>query len=111
MASLSLSALQLAAGRQRPPKQKRLWQSLWPAQARPRPHAGQTPPPQSVSVSAPFFALSKHEGKAQRFCVHALLWQSAAALHDRPVGQRGQAPPPQSTSVSAPFFTPSLHAG
>ena len=39
-----------------------LWQSLAPPQTLPRPHPGQLVPPQSTSVSVPFFSPSVQLG-------------------------------------------------
>jgi hypothetical protein len=77
----------------------------------PSTHAVQMPPPQSTSVSSPFFTASAQLGAAQTPAVHTLLWQSAAPAHSLPVPQSAGQVPPQSTSVSIPFFTMSLQVG
>jgi hypothetical protein len=70
---------------------------------------GQVPPPQSTSVSAPFFTPSVQLGAAHVPLVQVSPpAQSLAMVHALPVAQGGQVPPPQSTSVSAPSFTPSV---
>jgi hypothetical protein len=68
----------------------------------------QVGPPQSVSVSAPFFIASLQVGDAQTPALQMPFWQSALAPQTFPSAQVGQALPPQSTSVSVPFFIPSL---
>jgi hypothetical protein len=69
------------------------------------------PPPQSTSVSAPFFTASVHVGAAQVPPVQILLWQSVAAVQVAPLPQAAHVPPPQSMPVSVPFETPSLQVG
>jgi len=69
-------------------------------------HLGQVLPPQSTSVSSPFFTLSVQE-VVQTPPLQAPDAQSVPALHDLPMPQAVQAPP-QSTSVSVPFFTLSV---
>jgi hypothetical protein len=81
----------------------------------PFPHvfAGAQDPPQSTSVSLPFFSASLHDG-AVHTCVAAgqiPLAQSAGVAHIRPVAHGGHVPPPQLTSVSVPFLTASVHEG
>src|SRR5262245_9592677 len=73
-------------------------------------HLGQTPPPQSTSVSRPFCAMSVQEAPlTQRLFVQLLLWQSLPATHFWPAAQRAHMlAPPQSTSVSPPFCTMSV---
>jgi hypothetical protein len=66
----------------REPTHLPLEQSVVTAQDAPLPHGGQ-PPPQSVSVSAPFFVRSVHVGAAHRLVPasrggHASEWQSRA---------------------------------
>jgi hypothetical protein len=68
-------------------------------------------PPQSTSVSAPFFWPSAQFGAAQRFALQTLLAQSVGAPQDLPAPQPGQVAPPQSESLSSWFFTPSVHDG
>jgi hypothetical protein len=71
--------------------------------------AGAQGPPQSASVSEPFFTVSAQVGAAQvRLAAgHTAFTQSVPSLHALPSSQRGQVGPPQSMSVSVPFFTPS----
>jgi hypothetical protein len=74
-------------------------------------HFEQTPPPQSTSVSAPFFTVSEQVGAWHLAPVHTPLEQSPPARHALPTAHPPHVPPPQSTSVSAPFFTVSVHSG
>jgi hypothetical protein len=74
----------------------------------PAAHLGQLAPPQSMSVSVPFFALSVHAGAWQKPPVQTPLWQSAATPHTLPAVHFVQLPP-QSMSVSVAFLTPSAH--
>ena len=76
-------------------------------------HFGQELPPQSTSLSSPFFARSVQVGAAMQVFVAAsqlLLWQSELAAQPWPFGQAGQWPPPQSTPVSAPSCTRSVQS-
>jgi hypothetical protein len=75
------------------------------------PHRGQPPPPQSVSVSVPFFAPSVHRALVHTERSQKVLAQSLDFLQAFPIGQGWQAPPPQSTSVSTPFGVASVHDG
>jgi hypothetical protein len=69
-------------------------------------------PPQSQSVSSPFWMPSSHVGGSQRPAQQTLLKQSEPTLQPSPVGQRGQlGGPPQSTPVSLLFETPSKQVG
>src|SRR6266852_2810250 len=86
-----------------------LVQSPLPAHISPLAHVGQVPPPQSTSVSAPFFTPSRHVGGWQMPVVQTPLVQSAATRHIFRSAHGAQMPPPQSMSVSAPFFMPSEH--
>src|SRR5690348_10465798 len=71
----------------------------------PSAHFPHVPPPQSTSVSAPFFILSLQVAAAvQTLPAHVALEQSAATRHALPSWHGGHIPPPQSTSVSAPSF-------
>jgi hypothetical protein len=83
-------------------------QSALAAQPLPLSHLVEQVPPQSMSVSLPFFAPSVHVAVAQRPPVHAPPVQSVFTEQSSPFAQSGQLPPPQSTSVSAAFFTPSV---
>ena len=72
------------------------------------------PPPQSTSVSEPFFTPSVALGAEQRPLVQTSLVQSVFTTHFKPVPQASAlvgAPPPQSTSVSVPFCTESEDVG
>jgi hypothetical protein len=88
-------------------------QSVAAAHALPTPHlvAQVAPvvatPPQSTSVSVPFFTASGQTGALQRELVQTPLTQSAPAEHPEPVAHRfaGAQLPPQSIAVSVPFFT------
>ena len=74
---------------------------------------GQTPPPQSTSVSRPTIWRSKQWPPEPRHtCAtasQAFEVQSALTLHFWPVTQVGQVPPPQSVSVSRPSTRWSVH--
>ena len=88
--------------------QKPLVQSLLPLHVCPlaqSPHVG---PPQSTSVSMPFFFVSIHVGAAHVPPVHTWLMQSVPIMHILPSTHPPQVPP-QSTSVSVPFFVMSPH--
>src|SRR5688572_6544350 len=66
------------------------------------------PPPQSVSVSLPFWAASSHD--TQLPASHAPLAQSVASRQASPSGQRAHSvlEPPQSRPDSSPLDKPSL---
>ncbi len=68
-------------------------------------------PPQSTSVSPPFFTPSLDVGTTHALAVHASSWQSAFALHAFMSAHFGAVAPPQSTSVSSPSFFPSVGDG
>jgi hypothetical protein len=69
-------------------------------------------PPQSVSLSVPFFTPSEQLGDAHAWPVHTPLAQSPLTAQPSPVGQRAQLlAPPQSTPVSRPFSTRSVQLG
>jgi hypothetical protein len=89
-----------------PPVQTRLAQSPAMPHESPAAQVGQVPPPQSVSVSAPFFVPSEHDEAWQTSFVHRRLWQSLAAEHALPAIHFGHVLP-QSTSVSFSFCTKS----
>jgi hypothetical protein len=75
-------------------------------------HLVQPLPPQSASVSVPFFTLSEHVGTWHLPPVQTALVQSALAPQVLPSPHLGQPPvPPQSTSVSLPFFAKSMQLG
>ena len=89
-----------------------LAQSPEAAHALPAAHLPQLPP-QSMSVSVPFFTPSEqvapwHLSGAPE---HTPLWQSPATAHVAPVAHLPQLAPPQSTSVSVPFLTTSVQLG
>jgi hypothetical protein len=65
-------------------------------------------PPQSASVSSPFFLPSSHAGALQYPLMHALFAQSASERQLLPSTHFPHAPP-QSTSDSLPDFLPSVH--
>jgi hypothetical protein len=85
------------------------WQSLGTAQRLPEGQPSQAPPPQSMSVSEPFFTESAQVGALQMHRSHTPDWQSEPSRHVQSP-QLGH-DPPQSTSVSLPLRTPSLHVG
>jgi hypothetical protein len=93
------------------PEQTPVWQSVARAQDALAPHLGHVPPPQSTSVSAPFFTTSEQLGAWQMLLMHTPLWQSVATLHVLPAAHLPQLAPPQSVSVSVPFLTLSAHVG
>jgi len=72
-------------------------------------------PPQSMSVSLPFFTASLQVGAVQTSVAAGQksgLEQSLLAAQPTPAAQRGQLfAPPQSTPVSTPFCTLSVHEG
>src|SRR5437588_860182 len=84
------------------PVHELLVQSVGALHACPAAHVGQTPPPQSTSVSAPSLAWSAHwlATHLSEIPSQALLVQSALAAQSLPAAQVGQTPPPQSRSVS-----------
>jgi hypothetical protein len=93
------------------PLQTPLWQSLPMLQAFKSAHLVPHEPPQSTSVSVPFFTLSLQLPVVQRLLVQTPLTQSLPAVQAKPPAQRVQLDePPQSTADSPPFLTLSLHA-
>jgi hypothetical protein len=70
-------------------------------------------PPQSMSVSAPFFTPSEQVAGVQVLAEpsHTPLKQSEPTMHAFPSAQARQSPPPQSTSVSWPFTMLSEQVG
>jgi hypothetical protein len=90
-----------------PAVQAPLAQSLPAAQRLPGGH-GLHVPPQSTSVSVPFFTESAHPGVWQTPAVHTELRQSLGNRHAAPPVHTPHAPPPQSMSVSLPFLTKSV---
>jgi hypothetical protein len=88
-----------------------LVQSLPERQALPMPHLPQMAPPQSTSVSEPFFVLSVHDPVAatQTLPLQLLDRQSELVPQLLPSPHLPQVEPPQSTSVSVPSFVPFEH--
>jgi hypothetical protein len=108
---LPCSAHVLGSQPQIPPRQAPLWQSdAWPQVL---PFAQRAPqlPPQSTSLSVPFFTPSVQLGTATHTPVgeQIPLVQSPGTPHALPSPQRGHEPP-QSTSLSSPFLVPSSQA-
>jgi len=68
-------------------------------------------PPQSTSLSVPFFTLSVQTGAAHLVAVQTPLMQSPAPPQEALVLHFVAQVPPQSLSVSLPFFTPSMQLG
>ena len=93
------------------PAQTPLWQSVAAAQWARSGHLGQAPPPQSRSVSGPFFTVSVHEGTWHTWFSQTPLLQSVAASQPLPSSHLSQVSPPQSTSVSSAFSTASVQVG
>ncbi len=93
------------------PEQTLSVQSLAAPHPFPSAQRGQAGPPQSTSVSVPFFAPSLHITAAQIAFRQTSLAQSAGPPHPCPCGQVGAPMPPQSMPVSVPFFTPSVVDG
>lgn len=95
---------------QMPAMQTWLWQSEAAKQLLPFAQPAQTGPPQSTSVSLPFFIPSKQDDPAWQMPPEQLpLWQSPPTRHALPAAHAGQIVPPQSTSVSDPSTTWSKH--
>jgi hypothetical protein len=87
-------------------------QSIPPVHAAPGGQPGQPPPPQSVSVSNPFFTKSVQSGAWHSPIEQTALAQSLDPAQVSPVSHREQVPaPPQSVSVSRPLCTSSVHVG
>src|SRR5204862_292354 len=78
---------------------------------RPSAQGAQVPPPQSMSVSLPFFIPSPQLPGLHTLAAQAPLAQSLPATHAWPPMHFGQVLPPQSTSVSSPFFALSVQDG
>jgi hypothetical protein len=96
---------------QMPPVQTPLAQSPATEQLLPFAHflAGAHAPPQSMSVSLPFFTTSLQFAAAHALPVQTPLTQSVPPAHPRPVPHRAQVvAPPQSVPVSLPFLIMSL---
>ena len=89
-------------------EQTKVVQSVEAVQVLPEPHAVHTEPPQSVSVSVPFFTESVQLALWQNPPEQTPPTQSPLAAQRLPAPHFGHVAPPQSTSVSAPFFTTSV---
>jgi hypothetical protein len=89
-------------------EQTKLVQSVEALHVLPEPQAVHTEPPQSVSVSVPFFTESVQLALWQNPPEQTPPRQSLIAAQRLPGPHFGHVPPPQSTSVSAPFFTTSV---
>ena len=94
-----------------PPVHTPLTQSPAAAQVLPAVHLLHVAPPQSMSVSLPFFTPSLQVGAWQVPPEQTPLVQSAATLQPFPAVQALQVLPPQSMSVSSWFCTPSVQVG
>src|SRR5690606_8521683 len=81
-------------------------QSPSSTQALPTSHPSQGPP-QSTSISPPFFTRSVQLASAQVPLLQIVLAQSAPFAHFFPASQGAHSAPPQSTSVSVPLRTSS----
>jgi hypothetical protein len=93
------------------PWQMPVTQSAGTLQCLPEAQAGQVPPPQSTSVSAPSCAPSLQVVPMQTPLVQAPVLQSVPTRQCWGGTQAAHLPPPQSMSVSAPFCTPSAQVG
>ncbi len=102
-------SLQVGA-RQVPVVHTPLWQSAPVLQSLPVAHPVGQEPPQSVSVSLPFFTPSLQVGSWQVLPEHTALLQSLPSLQLRP-GVQSVQEPPQSVSLSSPFSTLSVQLG
>jgi hypothetical protein len=87
---------------QTPAPQKLLLQSLAAAQVRPVSHGLHFGPPQSMSVSLPFFRWSVHEAGAHLLLTQTPLPQSLPNVQGFP-SLHAEHGPPQSTAVSPPL--------
>src|SRR5437868_2140234 len=100
-------AAQLGGVPHLPWTQAKVAQSAPRRQVCPAPHATQSEPPQSTSVSLPLRSPSMHEMQVMLCESHTELAQSTVRTHLRPLPHGMQVGPPQSTSVSSPLCTPS----
>jgi hypothetical protein len=96
----------------RPPMQTPPTQSVPVTHILPAPHLPHPPvaPPQSMSVSIPFWCASPQVGATQTALVHTRLAQSPPPTHFLPAAH-GAHDPPQFTSDSVPFLIGSMHDG
>ncbi len=102
--------MQVGSAAQSPATQLVLVQSLPAAQVWPLAQLAAQLPPQSMSVSVPFFTASEQVGSAaQSPATQLVLVQSVPARQVLPLAQSAAQLPPQSTSVSVPFLMPSEH--
>jgi hypothetical protein len=79
------------------------WQSPSALHPLPGGQAWHVAPPQSMSVSAPFFRPSVQLAAVHVPVAHFPLWQSLPVEHPWPSGHFGHVAPPQSTPVSPPL--------
>jgi hypothetical protein len=86
-------------------------QSSFPAQALPGSHLAGQLPPQSMSVSVPFFVPSLQGEGWHVPPSQTPLTQSAPVVHPLSSSHGVQSAPPQSMSVSTPFLIPSIQLG
>lgn len=96
-----------ASGEHTPARQFFVAQSVPEEQSLPLGQRAHRVPPQSTSVSVPFFAPSVHDAGAHTPVEHEPLAHSVPDRHAMPVHLRHG--PPQSVPVSVPFWMPSLH--
>jgi len=89
--------------RHEPATQSPLVQSVFVKHPLASAHLAQFDPPQSTSVSWPFFRESSQRGAAQTLDVHFPVAQSRSSAQPPLAGHAAQLDPPQSTSVS-PLF-------
>jgi hypothetical protein len=102
--------MQLGAKQTPPTEQLSSSQSLPTLHPAPSAHFGQPSPPQSLSVSVPFFTPSLQLGSAHFPPLQVMLAQSFDTLQALPIPHRFMQLPPQSTSDSVPSRAPLLHA-
>lgn len=91
---------ELAGQWQKPAVHTPDWQSVDTRQACPAAQAPQTPPPQSIAVSLPFFTPSKQLAAWQTPDAQTPEVQSLGAAQCCPTAHAEHVPPPQSVSVS-----------
>ena len=93
---------------QTPTPQALLEQSVFRTHLSPAAQAAHPPPPQSTSLSLPFFTWSSHLEDWQMSEVQTPVAQSPAAAQAWLAAHFLHSAPPQSTSVSVPLLRPSL---